>query len=129
MLCLWWWLYSRRFNSTQTCGESNWFVVRTLSDFYARNSFLAPVTSSQLIFVVGGIYGLTAIVYLLSHWTSRDEKQQPNHSAILKIGTALADVLTDIFLILWLHDEHPELENLMYLSMAALILSFCIGLV
>ena len=51
------------------------------------------------------------------------------HVAILRLGVALTDVTTDVFLILWLHDEHPELENLMYLSLSALVLSFCVGLV
>ena len=92
--------------------------------------FLAPVTSSQLIFVVGGIYFVTGIVFFLSKLTSsRIKDHNPNHNSIPKLGAASANVMTDIFLILWLHDNHSELDDLMYLSLIALCIAFFVGLV
>ena len=86
----------------------------------------------QLIFMVGFIYFVSISIFLISLKMARKSKSHTDakHSTVIKYGAALADVLTDIFLILWLHENEnadSKLKTLKYISVSACVTSFVIG--
>ena len=98
----------------------------------AASLFTGNVTSTQAIFVVGLIYFISFVSAGISFFKTRGTKIEAKNAAIIKMGAAIADVLTDIFLIFWLHEHENEADNLStlkWIAIGACSLSFVFGTV
>ena len=80
-----------------------------------------------------GVILIYVITFLTFSYSKHQEKGHSDvhfaHLAIIKIGAALTDIFTDIFLILYLHNEQPSLSELKWALIISVMTAFAIGMV